>query len=102
MAELHDIELFKQPPLKKDCPICMLPLPSLHSGKRYKACCGKEICRWCCHAVKLRDKGVGLCPFCRTPAPTSKEVIERLKKRVEAGDAHAMFNLGVFLKGNMV
>ena len=27
-AELHEEQLFKQPPLKEDCPICMLPLPS--------------------------------------------------------------------------
>ena len=25
-AELHDEKLFKQPPPKEDCPICMLPL----------------------------------------------------------------------------
>ena len=35
------------------------------------------------------------CPFCRTPAPTSdKENIKRLKKRMEVGDAQAMYNLG--------
>ena len=32
VAELHDIELFKQPPQKEDCQICMLPLPSLDTG----------------------------------------------------------------------
>ena len=31
-AELHDKKLFKQPPPNKDCPICMLPLPSLYTG----------------------------------------------------------------------
>ena len=31
-AELHDEKLFKQPPLKEDCPICMLSLPPLGSG----------------------------------------------------------------------
>ena len=44
VAELHDIELFKQPAPKEDCPICMLPLPSLDTGSKYNACCGKEIC----------------------------------------------------------
>ena len=40
------------------------------------------------------------CPFCRTPWPvcstpeTYEEVIERLNKRVEAGDADAISNLG--------
>ena len=94
-AELHEIQLFKQPP-KTDCPICMLPLPSLHTGSKYKACCGKNICSGCIHAVQVRDNGVGLCPFCRTPTPTSEdEMIEIYKKRVEVGDANAMFNLGV-------
>jgi len=35
------------------------------------------------------------CPFCRTPHPTSEEVIERLKKRVDLDDANAIFNIGV-------
>ena len=94
-AELHEEQLFQQPPLKEDCPICMLPLPSLHTGSKYKVCCGKDICSGCIHAVALRDNGVGLCPFCRTPTPDSKEeLVKRTKKRVEVGDAHAMFNLG--------
>ena len=43
----------------------------------------------------MRDNGVSLCPFCRTPAPTSeKEIVKRTKKRVEVGDATAMFSLG--------
>ena len=94
VAELHDIELFKQPPQKEDCPICFLPLPSLSTGSKYKACCGKDICSGCIHAVQMRDNGVGLCPFCRTQTPDSEEMIEMYKKRVEAGDATAMFNLG--------
>ena len=94
-AELHEEQLFKQPPLKEDCPICFIPLPSLHTGSKYKVCCGKDICNGCSHAVALRDNGVGLCPFCRTPIHTSdEEATERLKKRVDAGDANAMFNLG--------
>ena len=95
VAELHDIELFKHPPLKEDCPICMLPLPSLDTGSKYKACCGKHICSGCIHAVIVRDNGVGLCPFCRTPEHCSeKELLKRTKKRVEVGDATAIFNLG--------
>ena len=87
-AELHDEKLFKQPPPAEDCPICMLPLPSLITGYKYKTCCGKRICSGCIHAVKIRDGGVGLCPFCRTPTPSiDEEILEEMKKRVELGDA---------------
>ena len=41
VAELHDIELFKQPSPREDCPIYMLPFPSLVSGSKYFTCCGK-------------------------------------------------------------
>ena len=94
-AALHDIELFKPPPLAPaDCPICMLPLPSMDTGYKYYSCCGKHICSGCVHAVALRDNGVGLCPFCRTPAPDKKEYIKRVRTRVEVGDATAMLILG--------
>ena len=93
VAELHDIELFKQPPQPEDCPICFMPLPSLETGTTYKVCCGKKICSGCIHAVRSRNNGVSLCPFCRT-VHSDEEIIERYKKRIEVGDAHAMFNLG--------
>jgi TPR repeat protein len=93
-AELHDEKLFKQPPPMEDYPICMLPLPSLYTGHKYNACCGKRICSGCIYAVEKRD-GVGLCPFCRTPAPTTNEDTSiQVKKRVELGDADAIHNLG--------
>ena len=92
VAELHDIELFKQPPQKEDdCPICFVHLPFLGTGSKYKGCCGKIICSGCIHAVNTRDKGVVLCPFCRAPPYKShKEMIERITKRVELNDAKAM------------
>ena len=96
-AELHDEKLFKQPPPNEDCPICMLLLPSLDTGSRYRSCCGKIVCSGCIHAVEIRDGGVGLCPFCRTPTPTTdEEMIEQYKKRIETGDAEAMYGLGIY------
>ena len=94
-AELHDEELFKKPPPREDCPICFLLLPSLETGRRYNSCCGKIICSGCTHAGAMvgDDK---LCPFCRTAAPTSEEeAFGRLKKRMQAGDAQAIHELGV-------
>ena len=56
-----------------------------------------------CDAVKMRDNGVGLCPFCRTPTTYSeKELMKWTKKRVEVGDANAIFTLGCnFAEGSL-
>ena len=97
VAELHDEELFKRPPqLEEDCPICFLRLPTLGTGSKYKTCCGKVICSGCIYAVaKMRGNTDQLCPFCRALAPkTKEEIIERAKKRIEVGDAEAIYNLG--------
>ena len=100
VAELRDIELFKQPPLHHgDCPICFLRLPFLGTGRKYKTCCGKVICSGCIHAVNRRAGGAGLCPFCRTPssiASIEEEGGKRLQKRMEVDDAKAINHLGDF------
>ena len=100
--ELHDEKLFKQPPPKEDCPICFIRLPTLDTGKRYNACCGKVMCSGCVHAPVYDDQGNEVdsekCPFCRVPriSESDEENIKRIKKRVEAGDAMAMHTLGVY------
>src|SRR6056300_1639983 len=49
-AELRDEKLFKQPPQKEDCPICVMRLPSIDiTGSKYYTCCGKIICSGCAH-----------------------------------------------------
>ena len=99
-AELHDIELFKQPPKEDDCPICFLLLPSLESGSRYKTCCGKTICSGCAHAPVYDNQGNEVedkCPFCRVMAPASEEESNEMeKKRVELNDPIAIFNRGSY------
>jgi len=94
-AKLHDEELFKQPPPAEDCSICFLRLPTLHTGSKYKTCCGKVICSGCIFAPLYDDQGNEVdnekCPYCRTSSPdTNEEAIERSKKRMEVNDAHAM------------
>jgi len=101
-ADLHDEQLFKLPPPAEDCPICFLLLPSLDpTGKKYMSCCGKVICSGCMHSPLYDDQGNEVdnkkCPFCRTPTPyTDEEMMERIKKRVDAGDPLAMLNQGIY------
>jgi len=105
-AELHDEVLFKQPSPEDDCPICFIRIPTLWKGYTYKTCCGKTICIGCALAPVYDDQGNEIaevkCPFCRTPAPTSdEEIVERYKKRVEAGDVYAMYSVGCYCKDGM-
>ena len=90
-----DEDLFKTPPKLKDCPICFLLLPTLESGGIYKSCCGKTICNGCFMANAKINLKKQLCAFCRTPPPRSdKEAMHREKKRAEAGDVMAIYNIG--------
>jgi len=96
-AELHDKELFKQPPtIEDECPICFLRLPYLKTGGRYQSCCGKNICCGCIYAGRMTSASK-LCPFCRIPDPESDElIIKRLQKRIDAADAEAINTLAFF------
>ena len=74
-AELHDEKLFKHPPsMFGDCPICFERIPTLHTGSKYKTCCGKVICSGCSYAPVYDNEGnivaEKICPFCRTPGST--------------------------------
>lgn len=89
-----DEDLFKKPPPRGDCDVCFEIMPLVGKGGKYMACCGKLLCTGCIYAAGGNQLG-GKCPFCRTPDNVSdKEWIERLKKRVETGDAHAHYVLG--------
>ena len=105
LAELHDEKLFKNLPSQYgDCPICFIRIPTLSTGRRYKSCCGKIICSGCMYAPVYDNQGNEVdntkCPFCRTPATTHEEAIEREKKRMESDDAEAIYNTGChYLEG---
>ena len=103
--ELHDEKMFTQPPPLEDCPICMIRLPVLATGRTYMACCGKIICCGCIHAPVYDDKGNisgESCPFCRRPPPKSDEqLIKRYEKRLELNDAEAMCNYGFYSSQGM-
>ena len=105
-AELHDEKLFKQPPPEYgDCPICFLPMPSIHTGRIYMTCCGKMICSGCVYAPLYDDKGNEVdnekCPFCRTPDSRSDEDIGRMNKRVDIGDIEAICIMGIYYANGM-
>ena len=99
-AELHDEELFKEPPPREDCPICLLPLPIDTGQAAFHSCCGKLICCGCIYAMGEEARGRGkinLCAFCRVPNPNSdEEIVKRIHKLVEADNADAFYNLGGF------
>ena len=52
-AELFDEALFKEPPPREECPICML------RGATFRSCCGKNICEGCDYAMYMVDSKVG-------------------------------------------
>ena len=94
-AELHDEKLFKQPPPREECPICMLPLPLDAYQIVFESCCGKEICHGCIYAMEeTGSKNMKLCPFCKTPPPRSnEEEVERVKKLMDKENPSAYNNL---------
>eukprot|EP00979_Chaetoceros_neogracilis_P003765 scaffold656_cov271-Chaetoceros_neogracile.AAC.75 len=100
VAEFFDEKMFKQTPPNEDCPICYLRLPiEGDQNRRYQSCCGKMLCYGCVYAntVAAADTEKHKCVFCRTEVSSSDEMlIERMKKRVEANDAVAMYNLGTY------
>ena len=101
-AELHDKELFKQPPPAEDCQICFIRIPSLDTtGRRYMTCCGKVICSGCYYAPVYDHQGNEVadekCAFCRTPNhETDEEYVKRIMKRMEVNDAIAIHNVGCY------
>ena len=96
---VSDEDLFKENPPRDECPICMLPLPLNNAETRYQSCCGKILCMGCIQAVKTAGDNRCLCPFCRTPPAISDgELIERIKERVAARDAGAVYLLGSYCR----
>ena len=100
-AELFDEELFKDPPEREECPICMLPLPFDESQIQFRSCCGKRMCLGCVHAQKKEDirngKDRTVCAFCRTPsADSDQEFMDRVNRGVERNDAKTMEQLAMY------
>ena len=100
-----------QPPTE-DCPLCFVPLPRRNGHLTYMSCCGKSFCSACYREservldVKNAERAEKklkplpwLCPFCRTPAPTSnEEIVRRLEKRARRDDKIAIHSLAHFYR----
>ena len=97
-AELHEEALFKQPPPRDDCPICMLPLSYDPCNSAFESCCGKVICTGCVFSMAERCHKSGLiCPFCRVlSVNTDEEENQRMQKLVDAGNARAIVEMGSY------
>ena len=103
-AELHDEELFIDPPPPDDCSICFLPM-SHNNQTIFRPCCGKLVCDGCDFAVITKDvergkreEEINMCPFCRTPSylRSDEETVEGTKKLMEKGNANAFYALAGF------
>ena len=99
---ISDDELFKDPPPKEECPICLLPVPYAIGAcgvqTAYQPCCGKILCHGCMFAATeeiMKGNMKRCCPFCRKPlADSDEEHFDRCKKRMEASDAEAFVMVG--------
>ena len=101
VAELHDQELFKEPPPHEECPLCFLPFSLENKTSTFKSCCGKRICNGCVYAMIISE-GKDLCAFCRTPRAYSVEAeIKRMNKLIDKGNAKALFILGGWYASGM-
>ena len=100
VAELHDEQLFKEPPPREECPICFLPLPIDNGQTHFECCCGKSICCGCIFAMNMSEGGKDLCPFCRTPTPSDEDIINKTKKLMKKSNGGAFHHLaGYYARG---
>ena len=96
-AEIHDEQIYKEPPPPEECPICMLPLPHDPDLKAFYSCCGKNVCNGCIHA--MAETSMEVCPFCKTPPSNSdEEELQRINKLTERGNAVAFYQLGGYYR----
>jgi len=73
------------------CVICFDPLP-YGEGSAIYWCCTKTICSDCAKTCEEYDSR---CPMCRAPAyPSDAEMLRRLRKHVDEGNADAQLWLG--------
>ena len=94
---------------KKECPVCLVPLPLDGRHASYWSCCGQTVCCGCDAETeralcitnrKRKDKKLppiqDSCAFCRVPIyEIDSERLERMEAMIGKGDPRAMFNLAL-------
>ena len=100
-VSISDDVLFKEPPAKEDCAICMLPVPYTRGlcgiQYTYHPCCGKLVCTGCTHASTWamgRGDMKNCCIFCRAKDLSEEEELSRMKERMNAGHAETFDYMG--------
>lgn len=109
MSTMSD-HLAAAPPMRPDCPICMVPMPLDIVDTTYMACCGNTICTRCYHDAKRvvreanRERSAQpvleyACAFCRSSMPaTHKEYITQLRGRMKRHDAEAIWSMACYYR----
>ena len=106
--ETADFDLYAPITERRECPICMLPLPLGSNETTFMNCCGKFICQGCMYKGVVTNLKNGTpqdeikkCVFCRQ-LPV-KNVIKALKKLIKRNNALAYIQMaGHYIEGEGV
>ena len=100
--ETADIDLFAPIPDRKECPICMIPVPVNDSEITFMSCCGKSICNGCIYKHMMNNRINKIpadeqkCAFCCQPTNrrTAKDGNKSLKKLMKNNVPEAFIQRG--------
>ena len=106
--ETANVDLYAPITERRECPICMLPLPLDSKASTFLNCCGKFICIGCIHQGVVTNLKNGIpedeikkCSFCRQLTP--KNTIKALKKLTKRNNPLAYMQLaGHYKEGREV
>jgi len=96
--ETADVDLYAPITERKECPICMIPIPLDDKQISFMKCCGKYVCSGCVYKSIKReiDNGlpqhkIGKCAFCRQHEP--KNEIKALKILMKRDNSQAFMQM---------
>ena len=100
--ETAHIDLFAPITDRKECPICMIPVPVNDSEITFMSCCGKSICNGCIYKHMMNNRMNKIpaheqkCAFCCQPTNrrTAKDGNKSLKKLMKNNVPEAFIQRG--------